>query len=139
MAYKQYNPDKVAVILGTFAAKGLAEGEFVTVEYAEDRRSMQISTDGYGRHIKNLNNSGTVTVRLTDFSPTNDEIMTLETSDVPFIIQIVDKNSTAAHFFAGSCMLAKVPNFVRGKEGTVNEYVFNFTSGVIYQSGAQEY
>lgn len=139
MAYKQYDPGKVAVIIGTYAAKGLAEGEFVTVEYTEDRRSVQISTDGYGRHIKNLNNSGTVTVRLNDFSPTNDELMALEISDVPFVIQIADKNSTAAHFFAPSCMLARVPNMVRGKEGSVVEWVFNFTSGQIFQSGAQEY
>lgn len=139
MAYKQYDPGKVAVSIGAYVAKGLAEGEFVTVEYAEDRRSMQISTDGYGRHIKNLNNSGTVTLRLNDYSPTNDELMALEITDTPFVINIVDKTSSAGFFFAPSCMIARVPNLVRGKEGSVVEWVFNFTTGTITQSGAQEY
>jgi len=136
---KQYSPDKVAVILGTVVAQGLAEGEFVTVEFTEDKRSMLVSTDGTGRHQKSLNQSGTVTLRLMDFSPTNDAIMTIDATDLPFAIQIVDKTTAAGMFFAHSCMLKKVPNFVKGKEGVENEYVFNFTKGKAVHSGAQEY
>lgn len=136
MALTQYSPDKVAVILGNTAAQGFADGEFVTVEFNEDENMVQVSTDGTGRHIVKLDRSGTVTLRLMDFSPTNNAIRTLRTAGVPFAIQIVDKSTTDGMFFADSCKLKKQPNFVKGQEGVVNEYVFDFTSGEVQHSGA---
>jgi hypothetical protein len=138
MAFEQYNPTKVSVIIGAIIGRAFADGEMITVEFAEDKRSMHIGTDGQGRHIRNMNASGTITIRFADYSPTNDLIMALDKADQPFPITVTDKSSTAGLFFADSCTLSKIPNFVRGKEATENEYVFNFTNGTVFQSGATE-
>jgi len=138
MALKQYDPEKVTVVLGAVIARAFADGEMITATFTEDKRSVHVGTDGEGRHIRNRNASGTVTVRLADYSPTHDLIMALDTADQPFPITVTDKTSKVALFFADSCTLSKVPDFTRGKEATEPEYVFNFVKGTIVHSGAAE-
>ena len=138
MAFKQYDPTKVSVIIGTITARAFADGVMVTVEYTNDKRSKHIGTDGQGRHIKMMDMSGTVTLRLADYSPTHDLINVLDKADQPFPITITDKTTTAGLFFADSCTLVKVPNFERGKEATEVEYQFQFINGTTNHSGAAE-
>jgi len=136
--YAQYDPSKVSVILGVAPVRGFADGEMVTVEYSEDKRSVHIGTDGRGRHIKSKNRSGTVTVRLADYSPSNATITTLDLVDEPFPITIIDKRSNGDLFFASSCALKKIPNLAKGDSPAMNEYVFNFVSGTVTHMGAKE-
>lgn len=138
MSYAQYSPKEVSIVIGTVPARGFADGEMVTVEYEEDDRSLAIGTDGEGRHIKNLHRGGTVTIRLFAFSPTNALITALDAIDVPFPITVVDKKSNGDLFFASSCALRKTPNLVKGKEESVNEFIFQFTKGKITHAGAKE-
>jgi hypothetical protein len=138
MAFKQYDPSKVSVIIGTIIARAFADGEFVMVEFDVDKRTKHIGTDGQGRHILGLDRSGKITIRLADYSPTNDSIMLLDELDQPFPITVTDKTTDAGLFFADSCTLTKTPNFARGKEATENEYVFQFINGRVVQSGATE-
>lgn len=136
--YKPYDPNKVTCILGVIPARGFADGEMITVEFAEDEDTTYIGTDGDGRHVKGKNRSGTVTVRLHDYSETNPLLSILKEVGEPFPIAIVDKSTNADLFFASSCQVKKTPNLVKGKEGQVNEWVFNFISGKIIHSGAKK-
>lgn len=138
MSFKQYDPTKVSVSVGAVLARAFADGEMVTVEFAEDKRTKHIGTDGQGRHILNMDRSGTVTLRLASYSPTNAEIIALDLLDQPFPITVTDKSSNADLFFADSCTLTKVPNLVKGAEESPNEYVFQFINGTIVHSGAEE-
>ena len=135
--YKQYDPTKVSVLIGASAARAFADGEMVTVEFSTDKRTKHIGTDGEGRHIKSADKSGTVTVRLASYSPTNLAILALDALDGPFPITLTDKSSNADLFFAASCTLSKIPNMVKGAEESVNEYIFNFIKGEIVHSGAE--
>jgi hypothetical protein len=135
--FKQYDPTKVSVSIGTVLGRAFADGEMVTVEFSEDKRTKHIGTDGQGRHILNMDRSGTVTVRFASYSPTNAEIIALDLLDQPFPITVTDKSSTADLFFADSCTLTKVPNMVKGSEEAPNEYVFQFIRGEIVHSGAE--
>jgi hypothetical protein len=138
MGFKQYDPTKVTTIIGAITARAFADGEMITVTFTEDKRSVHVGTDGQGRHILNKNASGTITVRLADYSPTHDLIMALDAADQPFPMTVTDKTTTAALFFADSCTLSKIPDFTRGKEATEVEYVFNFVNGTVFHSGATE-
>lgn len=136
--YKQYDPKSVSVILGVVPIRGFADDTMVTVSFDEPKRSKHIGVDGEGRHIKNGDRSGTVTVHLADYSPSNATITGLDALDEPFPITIVDKKSNGDLFFAGSCALQEEPDFVKGKEAQNNEYVFQFIKGNAARMGAKE-
>ena len=136
--YKPYDPNKVSVILGVIPARGFADGEMINVEFAEDDNTTYIGTDGDGRHIQSQNKSGTVTVRLHDYSETNPLLVVMNSIGEAFPITIVDKSSNADLFFAASCKVKKTPNFTKGKEGVTNEWVFNFINGKIIHSGGKK-
>jgi len=136
--YKQYDPSKVMLILGTFPIRGFADGDMIVAEYTEDKRTMHVGTDGEGRHVKQLNRSGTITIRLADYTPSNAVIAGLDLLDEPFPITVVDKASNGDLFFAASCTLRKEPPFAKGKEAKENEYVFQFVNGALTHMGAIE-
>lgn len=136
--YKQYDPKSVSVVLGVSTLRGFADDMMVEVTFSEDKRSKHVGADGEGRHVKNGDRSGTVTVHLADYSPSNATITTLDLIDEPFTITIVDKKSNGDLFVAGSCALAKEPDFKKGKESQMNDYVFNFIKGKAARMGAKE-
>jgi hypothetical protein len=134
MGYTVYSPNDVIVTVNLFPIVGW---ETITISKAEDNNSMQVGVDGSFRHIHNLNNSGTVTIELLDYSPSNDIMGAAALLSVPFIVCIIDKSSQATTFTADSCMLTKTPDLVRGKEGGVVSWVFNFGSGITTIAGAR--
>lgn len=138
MPIKQYDPKKVSVSVGGVPVSGFADGDMVTVEFTVDKRSMHVGTDGNGRHIKSADESGTVTVRLASYSPSNAALFALDLADEPHPIAVTDKSSSADLFFSESCTLRKVPNMVKGAEETPLEWIYQFTKGEIVHSGAEE-
>jgi hypothetical protein len=138
MAFLQYDPTKVTVTVGPVAMGGWADGEMITVEYSTDERSKHIGTGGEGRHIRSADKSGTIMIRLADYSPSNAVLQTVNAVDEPVPITVTDKTSNADLFFAESCALVKVPNMVKGAEASINEWTFQFISGTIAHTGAQE-
>lgn len=135
--YKQWDPTKCIINVGGATGRAFADGEMITVEFAEDKRNMHVGADGHARHGKSANRSGTVTIRLASYSPTNAVFYALDEADVPFPITMVDKASNGDSFFAKSCMLRKMPNMVKGQEEAAREYVFQFTNGRVVPAGAE--
>lgn len=138
MAFTQYDPSKVTVVVGTATMRAFADGTIVEVEFDSDEYVKHIGTTGDGRHVKNLDRSGRVTVRLADYSPSNLAIGLLRKAGQPFPIMVKDSSTLADMFFADSCTLVKMPNMVKGKESNELEYVFQFISGEVIMSGADE-
>jgi hypothetical protein len=132
--YMVYSPNDVIVTINLFPIVGW---ESITISKTEDNNSMQVGVDGSFRHIKNLNNSGQVTVELLDYSPSNAIMEVAHMLSVPFIIAIIDKSSTATTFTTDSAMLAKFPDITRGKEGGIVSWVFNYGSGISTITGAK--
>jgi hypothetical protein len=138
MAFLQYDPTKVTVTVGGAPMSAFADGEMVTVEFTNDFRTKHIGTDGQGRHVKTADRSGTVTIRLSDYSPSNGVLTLVDLADVPVPITVTDKTSDADLFFAESCTLVKMPNMVKGKEAGENEWSFQFIRGTLAHTGAGE-
>ncbi len=133
----KYDPSKVSVSVGAEILKGFGVDSMVEVEFAEDHYSMHIGVDGSGRHVKSLNRSGTVTITLADYSPSNLTLSIIRDVDKAMPITITDKSSKGDFFAAASCLLVKTPNLVKGKEPTDNVYVFQFISGRVYHTGGK--
>ena len=135
MAYKQYDPKKVAVSVGGVPIVGLMS---VVFDFANDKRSMHIGTDGNGRHIKSADESGTCKVEITSYSPSNAALLALDLADEPIPIVVMDKSSSADLATAESCTLRKIPPMTKGAEETPLEWLYQFTKGKIVHSGAEE-
>jgi hypothetical protein len=138
MAFLQYDPLKVTVTVSGIPMTGWADGEMITVEDAVDKRSKHIGTGGEGRHIKSADKSGTITIRLSDYSPSNAALNTIDEVDEPVPITVTDKTSNADLFFADSCALVKLPNMVKGAETSINEWAFQYITRTLAHTGAKE-
>jgi len=138
MPLKQYSPDKVIVLVGGARVRAFADGSMVTVARAEDNRSIHVGTDGKTRHIKSLNDSGTVSLKLADYSPSNAAIQLLNDLDVPFPIAIIDKTSKGDLFTTVDAMVQREPDFEKGKEAADNEWTFQYGAGIKKLGGAIE-
>lgn len=134
----QYDPTKVSIIFGGVPLRGFADGDMVTIEYTNDNRSVHVGTQGEGRHVKSNDLSGIATVRLADYSPSNDALMLIHRADTPLPFIVADKSTNAGLFFAASAMVQKVPNMVKSNEASMNEWVIQFVKGEINHSGAKD-
>lgn len=138
MSYVQYDPDKVITLAGGHRVRSFGESKMVTVEYTKDRRSIKEGVDGDARHVEYKSKTGTITVPLADYSPSNGVFQLADDGKlmIPFIVK--DQTSKAALFATQSAMVQKVPAFDRGMDPEDNEWVFQFTNGTIVHTGAKE-
>lgn len=134
----QYDPTKVSVVMGGIPLRGFADGDMITIEYTNDQRSVHVGTQGEGRHVKSNDLSGAATVRLADYSPSNDALMLIHRGDIPLPLVVTDKTTNAGLFFAASAMVQKVPAMVKSNEASMNEWVLEFVKGEINHSGAKD-
>ncbi len=134
---QQYDPKKVSVVFGS-TLRGFADGTMITVDYTVDQRSMHIGATGDGRHVKSADESGTITVRLADYSPSNGVLQGIHFADIPIPFIITDKSSKGATFFTKSAMIQKVPAFERGADPSINEWMIQFTKGTTAHAGAKD-
>lgn len=135
--FKQYDPAKVSISVGGVPLSAFADGTMVTVEYSADKRTKHIGTDGQGRLIRTRDLSGTVTIRLASYSPSNGALLALDAADEPHPITIADKSSSADLFFAATCGLQKIPNMEKADTEVPLEWTYLFINGEIVHSGAE--
>lgn len=132
--YTVYSPEDVIVTVNLQPVVGW---ESIAVEMAEDKNSLQVGVDGSFRFIRNLNSSGTVTIELVDYSPSNLSFTTSDKIGIPFVIAIIDKGSMGTVFASDACMVAKSPVLAKGKEGGNNSWAFAFGAGASILAGAR--
>lgn len=72
MSYSSYNPQEIAVIIGGIPIEGLADGTFVNVERSANTFEKSTGCDNRTTRIKQNDRSGTVTITLSQTSPSND-------------------------------------------------------------------
>jgi len=138
MPLSQHDPAKVIVLVGGVRMRAFADGSMVTIARNEDNRSMHTGTDGEFRHIKSRNNSGTVTLMLADYSPSNAAVQALDDADVPFPISVIDKASNGDLFNTTSAMVQREPDNEKAKESVDREWVFQYGKGTKKLGGAIE-
>lgn len=130
-----YDPTKVTVVVGGVPMRAFADGLMVEAEFSVDQSSMHIGTQGEGRHIDNKDKSGTITVRLADYSVSNETLQGFYEAGAPIPIILQDKTTKADLVFAEECKLRKVPNMGKSDETIINEWVFNAIRMNIVHSG----
>ena len=133
-----FDPAKVNIIVGVDTVTGIADGTMIEVEYVNDNRSMHIGTQGEGRHIESKDRSAIITIRLADYSASNDAFQLLGVAGVPVPIIVRDKTTKLGLAFAESCTVQKVPVWGKGDTTTINEWPFNAIRTNIVHSGDKD-
>lgn len=128
MSIATYSPKDVLVIVGIVPITGFADGSFIDVEYNEEAFKPFSGSDGEHARTKNANESGKITIKLSQTSACNDILSTIHNVDkatgngiVPIVIK---DNYGTSTMFAAECYIEKAPKLSFGKEIEAREWVF---------------
>jgi hypothetical protein len=133
-----YNPLKVSVIIGGVPVSGWADGDMVIAAYDADHTTKHVGNGGEGRLIETNDRSGTLTVRLSDYSQVNGAMSVIDQAGLPVPIIVTDKTSVGDLFTTSAAKLQKTPDLRKSNEAVMNEWVFVFIKGTIIHSGAKD-
>jgi hypothetical protein len=125
-----YDPKMVAVVFRGIPITGFADGTFVTVEHNNDMFTLQVGADGHATRTKSNDNSGKITVTLTQSSPSNDPLTAIHNADrlAPKgvgigPIQVKDLSGSSLHS-APTAWIMKPPSSAYAKDPQTREWVF---------------
>lgn len=135
--YVQYDPDKVIILVGTHRVRAFGDNQMVVVAFTNPRRGIKEGVDGEARHVEYKSKTGTVTIPLQEFSPSNEVFQLAHEGKLILPITIKDLTSKASLFVTASAMVQTDPDFERAKDPTDNTWVFQFTHGKKIQTGAK--
>lgn len=140
MTTATYDPNNIAISLGSILAGGFTDGDFVTAERAEDAFTSKSGADGLVTRTHNRNAIGTVTLTLMAESPTNDLLSALHEEDVLFHTGV--RSLTIKDLFGNTLVFAeeawvkKPPPVTYGKESGEREWVIECAELLIHSGGA---
>lgn len=129
--FTNYAFDQVSAIIGPVIIDGFAEGEGVTIVRDAPAFTKYVGADGKVCRARMKNKCAKVTVRLGQYSATNDQLSALYNAGlltpngedvVPF--GLID-NSGRSVFTSAYCWLAELPEVSFGSEVGVREWVFD--------------
>lgn len=128
MAIATYAPKEVKVVVGIAPMIGFADGSFIDVEYNEEAFKPFTGADGYHARTKNANESGKITIKLSQTSPCNDILSVIHNVDRETgkgIVPIIIKDNSGTTLVVGAeCYIEKFPKIGYGKEIEAREWVF---------------
>lgn len=114
MAVATFDPASVVVTIGGVPMSGYADGTFLLIQRAVDAWSMVVGADGLTTRVKSNNRSGTMTLTLTQSSPSNDVLSGFANLDelsnagiVPVLVKDLSGNSV---YFSATGWIQRYPD-----------------------------
>ena len=121
MSVKEYDPQKVQVIIGAAPASGFAPGTFITVEQDEDNFVTRVGADSEVTRTRLSGRTATMTLTLLATSVFNAVLSGLEQTEVIFPILLKDG---ATIISGGEAWVQKPPGFERsGDDSSDTEWL----------------
>lgn len=124
-----YAADKVIVVIAGIVVSGMADGDFISAEYAEDRVTPKAGADGEIAISVNPSKLGTITLTLSAASASNDELSAAYNLanfvgfTAAFPITVTDLSGRTV-ITASKAWVQKAPAVTFGKEVGDREYIF---------------
>ncbi len=139
MANNTFDPNQLAVTIGTHIATGFAAGTMLTVTLDEQRYNTEVDAHGTSSRYKLNNNNATITLTLTQASPTNDVLSIFFNADRQadtgvFPITIKDNRGTSLISSLG-CYVESTPSVSFGDTGNNREWVLKATDVGFFVGG----
>ena len=124
----------------SFVIRAYADGVMFTFEDDADAYTKHIGAQGNGRQIRSNDQSGQGTIRIADYSGSNDDLSELFRKQIPFTIAVTDKTTKATKATFFDCRIRKMPILSRdGGEAIMNEWPITYIDRELFLSGAREY
>jgi len=120
---KTYDPLKVNVSFNTRQLRMFGDSLF-TLARDEANHSLKKGVKGDSTYILNANKAGKLTITLQQESPDIPFLEECAEKSVQAPLAITDANESGKIFFAQSCMVEKLPDYVRGKDAPDVQFVF---------------
>lgn len=117
-----YDPKDVNVVVDGTILTGFADGTFVSIEQEEENYTMHVGAQGEVSRARSHNRSGTITVTLSQDSPSNTYLNRKANSKETFSVAIVDMNTDETHG-GNNCWIEKPADKEFGKEVEEREWV----------------
>lgn len=136
MAFKNYAHKKFQVSVGLQPMVAFADDNAISIQYDEVRVEKHVGLDGFGIFVEVADVSGTATIRLADYSPSNAILSNFELAKTPVPILVTDVRSISK-FHTTAAMVSQVPPLGKNRAPTMNEWQLIFITGKIYQGGAK--
>lgn len=136
--YKQYDPDKVIILVAGHRVRGFGDGKMVTITYANERRAVAPGLDNVNRFVKYLNTSGSIEIPTSDHSDSNQVFDMIDKGDMMVPVVVKDMTSKGTMFATGAAMVQKTPDFARGKDPEEQPWILTFLEGKMLFTGAKE-
>lgn len=126
---KTYDLKQVNVVFNGRVLSGAAESDFVTVEMNEDAWTHHVGADGEEARSRSNNNSGKVTVKLSQYSEDNRILSEFHEADKSSgsgvaALMVNDKSGLSMHG-TDEAYISKAPAAGYGKTPGDREWVFN--------------
>lgn len=123
-----YVPNQVEAALGGKLMSGFTEGDFITVEFAADDYEEKVGAQGDVALTRIHNPLATVTMRLQQQSPTNDDLSALRDSGMEataagFASSFSLRDSSGTSIVQGTAWVRKRPTMAFGNSGGTREWV----------------
>lgn len=140
MALYTYDPNDVVMTFGDHQIQGGDDGEFVTVEFNDDKFTIEKDANGNVTRIFNPGNDGRITITLKSSSPSNDQLSAMYIADqaskmgvLPF--SLIDVNGRDK-VIAPQAWITKMPsvNKAKGSVGT-RVWVLEAAEMVVFAGG----
>lgn len=124
-----YDPAKVVVNVAGINLEDYADGTFVTIERSSDTFTKVTGADGKTTRVKQNDKSGTITVTLSQSSPSNSflsSIMIMDETTGDGIVPVTVKDILSTSLMStGYAWVKKPPASPYAKEHTNREWVFD--------------
>jgi len=142
MAFRRYNPKRVAISFAGLQLVGFMDGTFAAFQMDEDQVMRTVGADGFGVATLNANLGATVKITLIQASPSNDSLSALLPDPINGRLptgefQIKDLNGTTL-LHAKDAYIVRVPNVDYAKEVGPREWTFQLDSVDTYLVGGSD-
>jgi hypothetical protein len=139
MALATFDPAEVVITIGGVPMSGYADGTFALLTRSVDAYSMVTGADGLTTRVKSNNRSGTLTLTLTQTSPSNDALSGFALLDelsnggvVP--IQVKDLSGTTV-LFSATGWVRKIPDVEYSNILSNREWIFDLADFDMFVGG----
>lgn len=139
MALSTFDPASVIITVGGVPISGYADGTFALLTRSVDAWSMVTGADGLTTRVKSNNRSGTLTLTLTQTSPSNDVLSGFAVADelsnsgvVPILIK--DLSGTTV-LFSATGWVQKFPDVEYSNILTNREWILGLADIDVFVGG----
>jgi hypothetical protein len=132
MTKKVFDPEQLSIVIGSSGINGFAEDSMLTIEMEDPTYTISYDISGEATRFKSKRSSATITLRLTQSSPSNDLLsgyLELDRVTNGGMFEMVIKDGSGTSLFSSLYVFVEqAPTVEFGAENKTREWTLKATS-----------